>query len=118
MTSGERERAHANAYKLRAEGLSIREIAARLDVPRGTVGQWLRGVGERVLIGECELCGDRFVSERADRRFCCGAHGAKYKRVFGPPSRLALLIERARALEAELRPLRARLAGRELEPAP
>jgi len=97
-----RERARANAYRLRAEGLSIVEVAERLDVPRGTVGAWLRGWGERCLIRECALCGERFVTDTALRRFCSRAHQAKHKRLYGPPTGVERLQRRARELEDEL----------------
>ena len=104
----ERERARANAHKLRAEGLSIAEVADRLQVPRSTVGEWLRGVGERCVIGECALCGERFVTSTARRRFCCSYHASKYRDIYGTP-RPVSLRERARELEVKLARLRARL---------
>jgi len=39
-------------------------------------------------------------------------HRAKHRRIFGPPTTLDGYRERARALEAELAQLRARLEGR------
>src|SRR5919197_547733 len=101
-----RERARANAYRLRSEGLSIAEVADRLDVPRGTVGGWLRGWGERCLIRECALCGERFVTDTALRRFCSPTHQAKHRRLYGPPSGVERLQHRARELEAELARIR------------
>ena len=109
MNMRERELAHANAFKLRAEGLSIKEVAERLGVSRGTVGHWLHGVGERVLIRDCQLCGERFVTHSTRRRFCSLSHAQKYRRLFGPPATADLLRERAEHLEDELARLRARL---------
>ena len=107
-----RERAKANAHALRANGLSIREIAARLDVPRGTVGMWLRGWGERYEIRNCDLCGERFIATTARQRFCTPQHAAKHRRLYGPPTQCDRYRQRARELEAELARLRAELAAR------
>jgi hypothetical protein len=103
----DRERARANAYRLRAEGLSIVEVAERLDVPRGTVGGWLRGWGQRCLIRECALGGERFVTDTVLRRYCCLAHHAKHRRLYGPATGVERLQQRARDLEDELARLRA-----------
>jgi transcriptional regulator with XRE-family HTH domain len=123
-----RERAKAHALALRANGLSVRQVAERVGVPRGTVADWLRGRGEWYEIRECALCGDRFIATSGRQRFCTPQHRAKHRRVFGPPSALdayreraralegelaRLYRERARALEAELARLRARLEGRD-----
>jgi len=107
-----RERAKANALGLRANGLSIRQIADRLGVPRGTVAGWLRGRGEWYEVRECALCGERFIAASGRQRFCTPQHQTKHRRVFGPPTRLDAYRERARVLEAELAHLRARLQGR------
>jgi hypothetical protein len=108
-----RERAKANAHKLRANGLSIRQIAARLGVPKGTVGDWLRGRGEWYEVRECELCGERFIPATGRQRFCTPQHRAKHRRVFGPPRAIDVYRERAHELEAELVALRAQLEPRE-----
>ena len=107
-----RERARANALALRANGLSVRQVAARLGVPRGTVAAWLRGRGEWYELRECALCGERFIAASGRQRFCTPQHQAKHRRVFGPPTAIDVYRERARALEAELAGLRARLEGR------
>ena len=57
----------------------------RLDVARSTVGKWLRGVGERCLRRECELCGEPFLTQTARRRFCTPQHAEKHRRIYGPP---------------------------------
>jgi transcriptional regulator with XRE-family HTH domain len=106
------ERAKANALGLRANGLSIRQIAERLGVAHGTVADWLRGRGEWYEVRECQLCGDRFVAASGAQRFCSAAHAAKYRRVLGPPTTLERYRERTDELEAELVRLRAQLEGR------
>jgi hypothetical protein len=108
-----RERAKANALGLRANGLSYRQIADRLGVPKGTVAHWLRGRGEWYEIRECELCGERFIPASGRQRFCTREHARKHRRVFGPPTRRERYQQRARELETELATLRAQLAERE-----
>jgi transcriptional regulator with XRE-family HTH domain len=108
----ERERAQANARKLRASGLSIRQVAERLGIPRGTVAAWLRGRGEWYEIRECQLCGERYIAASGRQRFCTPQHAEKHRRVFGPPTRLERYRERSRELEAELARLRAELTAR------
>jgi hypothetical protein len=105
-----RERERANANALRANGLSISQVADKLGVPRGTIGDWLRGRGEWYEVRDCELCGERFIAGHGAQRFCSSAHAHKHRRVFGPPSTLDRYRRRARELEAELATLRARLA--------
>jgi transcriptional regulator with XRE-family HTH domain len=111
MTNRERAWAHANAYKLRAEGLSITEVAERLEVARATVGKWLRGVGERCLRRECELGGEPFLTNTARQRFCTPEHAEMHRRIYGPPTQLEVYRSRARELEAELAELRERVAA-------
>jgi hypothetical protein len=110
MTS--RERAKANALGLRANGLSIRQIADRLGVPKGTVASWLRGRGEWYEVRNCELCGERFIAASGPQRFCTPQHADKHRRVFGAPRAIDVYREHARELEAELATLRAQLATR------
>lgn len=105
------QRARANALALRADGLSIREIARRLGLAPSTVGQWLRGRGERFEIRACKLCGERFIAHTGRQRFCTRAHADKHRRVFGPPSTLERYRERASELEGELTRLRTQLPG-------
>jgi Homeodomain-like domain len=107
-----RERAKANALGLRANGLSIRQIADRLGVPRGTVAGWLRGRGEWYEVRTCELCGERFIPASGRQRFCTPQHAAKHRRVFGPPTAIDVFQQRARELEAELASLQEQLAMR------
>jgi transposase-like protein len=107
-----RERAKANALALRANGLSIRQVAERLGVAHGTVSDWLRGRGEWYEVRECRLCGERFIAGHGAQRFCSRAHAAKYARVFGAPRTVERYERRASQLEAELARLRARLAER------
>jgi hypothetical protein len=109
-----RERLKANALGLRANGLSIRQIAERLGVPKGTVGGWLRGRGEWYEVRECELCGERYIPATGRQRFCTREHARKHRRVFGPPRAIDVYRGRARQLEAELMVLRAELERREV----
>ena len=53
----------ATARRLAREGESVRTIAARLGVPRGTVGDWTRGI-DALRHFTCDHCGDRFTFER------------------------------------------------------
>jgi hypothetical protein len=108
-----RERAKANALALRANGLTIKQIAEHLGVPKATVGGWLRGRGEWYEVRECALCGESFIAAHGRQRFCIPQHRAKHRRVFGPPSARERYRQRALALEAELTALRAQLARRE-----
>jgi hypothetical protein len=110
-----RERAKANALGLRANGLSIRQIADRLGVPRATVAGWLRGRGEWYEVRECELCGERFIAATARQRFCTPQHAAKHGRVFGPPRAIDVYRERARELKGQLAALRAKLDARTVD---
>jgi AcrR family transcriptional regulator len=107
-----RERARANALALRANGLSVRQVAERVGVPKGTVAAWLRGRGEWYELRDCALCGERFIAASGRQRFCTPQHQTKHRRVFGPPTPIDRYRERARLLEAELARLRARLKGR------
>jgi hypothetical protein len=103
-------RLHGQALLLRAKGLTVTQIAARLDAPRSTIGDWLCGFGEWSDVRDCELCGERFIPTSPKQRFCSPAHAAKHHRVFGAPRAIAAYRQRAQALEDELRALRARIA--------
>src|SRR5262245_23769330 len=107
------ERLHGQALLLRAKGLTVTQIAARLDAPRSTIGDWLAGYGAWTDVRECELCSERFIPTSPKQRFCSPAHASKHHRVFGAPRTIAAYRERAQALEDELRDLRARIAERE-----
>ena len=103
-----RERDRANAHKLRADGLSLRQIAEQLDVPISTIGSWLLGEGGWFEIRNCKLCGVPFHANNPRQRFCTHQHASKYGRIHGQqrPSRTTRLAERVRELEAEVRELR------------
>lgn len=68
------KQAHARA--MRREGQTIRQIAAALDVPPSTVGDWLRGEGEPQHFKTC-WCGERFVSKRSHAYSCSRGHAVK-----------------------------------------
>jgi Homeodomain-like domain-containing protein len=70
-------RARANAMALRADGLSIRQVAGRLGLSCSTVGQWLRGRGRWYEIRRCRLCGEAFIAVTGKQRFCTKAHANK-----------------------------------------
>jgi hypothetical protein len=110
-----RERAKANAHALRANGLTIAQIADRIGVPKANVGGWLRGRGEWYDVRECELCGEPFIPGNGRQRFCTRAHQRKHARVFGPPTAIDSYRERARGLESELAVLRAELDARAID---
>ena len=107
-----RERAKANALALRANGLTIAQVAERLGVPKASVGGWLRGRGEWYEVRECALCGKPFIAASGRQRFCTRQHAKKHRRVFGPASSRERYQQRARELEAELAALRAQLTSR------
>jgi hypothetical protein len=110
-----RERAKANAHALRANGLTIAQIAARIGVPKATVGGWLRGRGEWYEVRECALCGERFIPASGRQRFCTRQHAKKHRRVFGPPRAIDVYRERARELEGELAAVRTELDARAID---
>jgi transcriptional regulator with XRE-family HTH domain len=107
-----RERARAEAFRLRREGLSMAEIGARIGVAESTVQNWLRGYGERELVRECKLCGERFITSTALQLYCSPAHSRKHQAIYGPPRRVEVLRERAQELDAEIDRLRALLEKR------
>ena len=107
------ERKRAEAYRLRREGLSLAEIADRIGVSGSTVRNWLRGYGERCLVRECKLCGERFITSTALQTYCTPAHARKHQAIYGPPPRVEVLRQRARVLDAEIDRLRAELDQRE-----
>jgi hypothetical protein len=106
-------RLHGRALLLRAKGLTVTQIAASLDAPRSTIGDWLAGYGEWSDVRDCELCRERFIPTSPKQRFCTPAHRNKHHRVFGAPRAIAAYRQRAQALEDELRELRARIAQTE-----
>jgi IS30 family transposase len=53
------------------EGLSARAIAARLGVPRATVGDWIKGIGETRHDYQCGRCGQHTYRLRSHARYCC-----------------------------------------------
>src|SRR5262245_41124369 len=102
-------RLHGKALLLRANGLTVTQIATRLDAPRSTIGGWLAGYGEWTDVRDCELCGEHFIPTSPKQRFCSPAHAGKHYRVFGAPRAIAAYRQRVQALEDELRGLRARV---------
>jgi hypothetical protein len=107
------ERLHGQALLLRAKGLTVTQIAERLDAPRSTIGGWVAGYGEWSDMRDCELCGERFIPTSPKQRFCSHAHASKHYRVFTAPRAITAYRQRAEALEDELRALRARIAETE-----
>ena len=109
--TGERDR--ADAFRLRREGHSMAEIGDRIGVSGSTVQNWLRGYGERCLVRECKLCGERFITSTALQVYCTPAHARKHESIYGPPRRVEVMRERARELDAEIDSLLAQLDQRE-----
>src|SRR4051812_49800236 len=108
-----RERARAEAFRLRREGHSMAEIGERVGVSPSTVQTWLGGYGERCLVRECKLCGERFITSTALQLYCTPAHARKHESIYGPPRRVEVMRERAQELDAEIERLRAQLGQRE-----
>ncbi len=107
------ERVRAEAFRLRREGLSLAEIGERIGVSWSTVQSWLGGYGERCLVRECKLCGERFITSTALQLYCTPAHARKHQAIYGPPRRVEVMRERAQELDAEIDRLRALLEERE-----
>ena len=107
------ERARAEAFRLRREGLSMAEIGERIGVSGSTVQGWLSGYGERCLVRECKLCGARFMTSTALQLYCTPAHARKHQAIHGSPRRVEVLRDRAQELDAEIVWLRALLDERE-----
>ena len=105
-------RKRAEAFRLRREGLSMAEIGERIGVPWSTVQGWLGGYGERALVRECKLCGERFITSTALQVYCTPAHARKHQAIYGPPRRVEVMRERAQELDAEIARLRSRLDER------
>lgn len=64
----------AHARFLKANGDSVRVIADKLQVPRSTVGDWVRGMDiEPVVYRECAgpRCAERFATWMRTKRYCC-----------------------------------------------
>ena len=72
------------ALRLEAQGLTKREIGARLGVSVMTVSALVRR-GQRFRARSCALCGERFVPTNGRQRYCCPEHRAWH--------RLAMLLE-------------------------
>ena len=73
------DRTRETARRLRREGKTVTQIAAELEIPRSTIGDWVRGL-ERPRY--CLLCDDLAAGEYSN--FCSRAQGGKYYEVFGP----------------------------------
>lgn len=65
------------------QDMSIHQIAEHLDLPKSTVGQWVRGHGETNILRECPMCRHSFFAGRKDKVFCRHACRTKYRDVFG-----------------------------------
>lgn len=52
------------------ECLPITLIAKRLDVPRATVGDWCKGLGETAFYRDCKHCGEQFLSISLNNSVC------------------------------------------------
>ena len=73
-----------DALRLHAQGLSKREIGARLGVSVFTVSALVRRA-QRFRARSCALCGEQFVPTNGRQRYCCPQHRAWH--------RLAMLVE-------------------------
>lgn len=67
----------------REQGLSYREVSEKLGVPKSTVADWLRNVGEYWQYRKCRLCGEMFRCYHWRRVYCCKEHGRKWERIYG-----------------------------------
>lgn len=106
------DRDRANSHKLRSEGLSISQIAERLNRSRGAVSAWVHNEGEWYEERNCQLCGVPFRANSGRHRFCSRAHQEKYARLYlnGRRPKEARYLERIRQLEAQVLVLREALA--------
>jgi hypothetical protein len=73
-----------DALRLQAQGLTKREIAARLGISVFTVSALVRSA-PRFRARSCALCGERFVPNNGRQRYCCPEHRVCH--------RLAMLLE-------------------------
>ena len=112
----QRERDRANVHRLRADGLSIRQIVAKLQVPRSTVAAWVRDEGEWYELRNCQLCGAPFRVNSGNHRFCEPRHAEKYARMYlaGRKPTKERYLDRIRELEAEIYALRTALESHAL----
>lgn len=69
------------AIKLSREGLSTREVAAKLGVNNATVSRWIKN-SEGIIFSKCPVCGKEITYTRGHRpkKFCSDACCIKWWR--------------------------------------
>lgn len=72
------------AYRLRAQNLSIRAISERTGIPHSTLGGYLKGEGEAFYEMECAHCGEPILAFRPHRRYCSKRCEVWWKRINVP----------------------------------